>query len=302
MKFLIFADFHYVPDRFKTTGVDGLRMLQKRAEETGCDMIIHAGDFCYANLTPDFVKEYNEFHIPSYNCFGNHDLDTLTLDEGIKAFNMPSDYYYFDMKGYRFIVLNTDYLFDGEKCIPFSHSNYVNYPDSREYLPDHQLKWMEETIDKSPYPCILISHASLERFNGVRNREEVLSIIDNANRKNPGRVLMSINGHHHTDYIRVRNDVIYYDMNSASMYWHGENDYHCFTQEDHEKHWLIGHTVCYNDPLSAVITLEGNTVTIDGTESSYYMGISPKSIGEKEYDIAGRYVTPCIKSAKITVG
>ena len=302
MKFLVFADYHYVPQYFKTLGFEGLRQLQKRAEDNNCDMIIHCGDFCHSKETPDFVKEYNNFHIPSYHCFGNHDLDSCTLEEGVAAFNMPSDYYYFDMKGYRFVVLNTDYLFDGEKCIPFSHANYVNYPDSRETLPDHQLKWMAETFDSSPYPCIIISHAGLERAKGVVNQDKVLDIIDNANKKNPGRVLMSINGHHHVDNIRVRNNVIYFDLNSASMYWHGETSFDYFKPEDYEKHQFVGHTLCYNDPLCAVITLEGNTVNIEGTESSFYMGVDMKKLGMSDLDPAGRKITPSILSSKITVG
>lgn len=302
MKFLVFADYHYVPAWFKTKGIEGLRQIQKRAEDSGCDMIIHAGDFCHSKHTPDFVKEYNDFHIPSYHCFGNHDLDTCTLEEGVKAFNMPSDYYYFDMNGYRFVVLNTDYLFDGEKCIPFSKTNYINYPDSREILPPHELKWLEETLDTSPYPCILISHAGLDRAKGIVNQEEVLDILDNANKKNPGRVLMSINGHHHIDYIHVRNNIIFFDLNSASMFWHGETSYDFFKEEDYKEHMLVGHTLCYNDPLSAVITLEGNTVTIEGMESSFYMDVDMKKLGLSELDPAGRRITPSILSSKITVG
>ena len=302
MKFLVFADYHYVPEWFKTLGFEGLHALQKRAEDTGCDMIIQCGDFCHPKNTPDFLKEYNDFHIPSYSCFGNHDLDTCTLEEGIKAFNMPSDYYFFDMKGYRFVVLNTDYLFDGEKCIPFSKANYINYPDSRETIPPEELSWLEETLNSSPYPCILISHAGLERTKGVTNQDDVLAIIDNANKNNPGRVLMSINGHHHVDNIRVRNNVIYFDLNSASMFWHGETSFDYFKREDYEKHMLVGHTLCYNDPLSAVITLEGNKVTIEGMESSFYMDVDMKKIGLSEFDPAGRKITPSILSSKITVG
>jgi hypothetical protein len=35
MKFLIFADYHYVPQYFKTKGFEGLRQIQKRAEGIG---------------------------------------------------------------------------------------------------------------------------------------------------------------------------------------------------------------------------------------------------------------------------
>ena len=35
MKFLVFSDFHYYPNRYMNPGFEGLRKLQKAAEETG---------------------------------------------------------------------------------------------------------------------------------------------------------------------------------------------------------------------------------------------------------------------------
>ena len=302
MKFLLFSDYHYTPRYYRTLGLEGIRIMQKHAEEAGCDMMIHCGDFTSPTEYPDFVKAYNDFHIPSYHCFGNHDMDECSMEEAMRAYNMPNDYYHFDMGGYRFIVTNTSYFHDGEKFQPYSNKNYMNYPDTRETMPPEQLNWLKETIESSPYPCILFSHASFERCNGLVNYREVQDIIDNANKKKHHSVLMSINGHHHRDFIRVRNNVIYYDMNSASMDWTGGVPHNGYPQEACGDYELMQNTICFNDPLHAIITLEGSTVTIEGMESSMLLGITRESLGLPIYDPSGRPVTPSVTSEKITLG
>lgn len=302
MKFLLFADLHYMPKYYKTFGWDALRTFWKRAEETGCDMIIHAGDFCHPTETPDFVKAYNDFHIPSYHCLGNHDTDHCSLEEAIKLYNMPNDYYYFDMGGYRFIVTDTSYFFDGEKYVPYANENYYDYPKTRETMPPEEIEWLKQTIDESKFPCIIISHASFERCNGLKNRDAVREVIDNANKKKPHSVLMCINGHHHRENIRLLNNVIYYEMNGASYDWIGATPHDSYPEEETKNYDYMRHTICFNDPLHAIITLEGTTVTIEGMESSMYLGVTRKTLGLPEYDAAGRAVTASVTSEKITIG
>ena len=60
MKFLMFSDLHYNPGWLPGASWDTLKTFQKRAEEDGCDFIIHAGDFCHkANQITDFLKAYD---------------------------------------------------------------------------------------------------------------------------------------------------------------------------------------------------------------------------------------------------
>ena len=55
--------------------------------------------------------------------------------------------------------------------------------------------------------------------------------------------------------------------------------------------------------IHAVITLEGTTITIDGMESSMFMGINREHTeGNPIYDKAARPVVPKVQSAKITLG
>lgn len=300
MKFLLFSDLHYAPGVFRSLEWEALRTFQRRAEENGCDMILHCGDFTYPEKHRDFVEAYNSFHIPSYHCFGNHDMDGCTMEEARDIYKMPADYYFFDMGGYRFIITNTSYFVKDGEPVPYSNANYFAYPETRETLPPAQLAWLEETVSTSPYPCIIASHSSYERIDGVKNRQAVLDIINAANRRKKHSVLMCINGHHHRDNFRILDGVLYFDVNSASYDWI-ENTHNLYPAEECEKCKCLNHTVCYNDALSAVVTLEGTTVTVDGCESSMYLGINREQAGARIYDCMGRAVTPRIQSVKITL-
>lgn len=306
MKFLVFADYHFWPDEYKGFGTEGVKIMQKAAEEAGCDMIIHAGDFCHGTEdSKEIVELYNNFHIPSYHCLGNHEMDHCSTEETLAAYKMPNDYYYFDMGGYRFVVTNTSYFVDENgEFQRYSNMNYFNYAKTRETLPPEEIEWIRETIDSSPYPCILVSHSSFEReVKSVINRKQVLKIIDDANKKKKHSVLMCINGHHHTDHLRILNSVLYFDVNSTCMQWLGSQTppHNMFPEEDYKKHRAMGKTLYTNDPLFAIITLEGTTVTIEGRESTMYCGITRETLGMPMYCPSFRERKPVISSAKITL-
>jgi len=302
MKFSIFSDLHYCPGLYKGGTLNSIRYIQKRAEESGSEFIIHAGDFCHGpSLVPEAVELYNNFHIPSYHALGNHDSDKTSYEETLKIYGMSDGYYYFDKRSYRFIVCNPNYYCLGDKYIAYSLGNYFKYDAERDYMPPEQLSWLKETIDSSPYPCILISHESFHReADGVKNQKEVRKIINEANRRKPHSVLLCINGHDHVDFIRILDQVCYFELNSTS--YHALPKSHNLYPEALCKEYRGARsTIIYNDPVHAVITLEGNTITIEGMESTFYMDIDREMTGNTICDGGGRYSTPCVQSAKITL-
>lgn len=301
MKFLLFSDLHHYPGVFMGGTWDHLREIQRRAEEENCEFLIHAGDFCHGpTLVPDYVKAYNDFHIPSYHCLGNHDSDKTSYEETLKYYNMPNGYYFFDQSGYRMIVLNPNYYYvDGEYHV-YSLGNYYKHGAYRDFMPPEELAWLEETIASSPYPCVLISHESFERANGVQNREEVLKIIREANERRPHSVLMCVNGHYHRDFLRILEGVLYFDVNSVVYDW-VENEHTCYPEELCRDISLLNHTVVYDDPLYAVVTIEGTNIRIEGRSSTMFMGVTREMTGNVPFDKAGRPVTPTIQSANITL-
>ena len=89
MKFLVFSDFHYEPPRFLCSGVEGIRLMQKRAEEEGCDFIIQAGDFCHSAAdVPELLEAYKDTPIPTYHVLGNHDAEFTSYEETVKLYGI----------------------------------------------------------------------------------------------------------------------------------------------------------------------------------------------------------------------
>ena len=127
VKFSAFADLHHTRE-FKVDAPQRLAQIQARAVKENVDFIIHLGDLCHRpEKSKDFLDQYNDFSIPSYHVLGNHDSDHTPLAEVVKLFKMPAEYYYFDKKGFRFIVLNSNYYRYEGRDIAYSMGYYYKF-------------------------------------------------------------------------------------------------------------------------------------------------------------------------------
>ena len=303
MKFLLFADFHHSASLFMGGTHEDLALFHKRAEENGCEMLIHAGDFCHGtDFSTDIINEYNDFHIPSYHCLGNHDSDFTPLDKVLAAYKMENCYYFFDRGGYRFIVYDTNYIKEEDgSYVHFDMRNYGPKPSSMLYfMPPEEIAWLKDAIETSEYPCVLIGHESLERMDSIKNRQEILDIINAANKKKAHSVILCINGHHHRDRVTVMDNVCYVDMNSVSFDW-VDKKHELFPKELNESIKYMKNTVVYDEPLHAIVTLEGNRIRMEGMESRMFMGITGEMTGNPKYDRMGREAIPYVSSFDITL-
>ena len=285
VRFSVFSDLHHY-DIWCGDTEERLDAILQRAKEKQSDFIIHLGDLCHwPTRETAFLKKYNSFEIPTYHVLDNHDMDHTNLEDVVAAYGMPAEYYFFDKNGFRFIVLNANYLrIDGED-IPYSAGNYGHLPQYRNHVSQEQIKWLEETIMSSPYPVVVFSHGSLsledyQTGDGLKNREDIMNIFRKAH-KNGKRVLMCLNGHMHVDYMRIYEHVCYLDINSATMYW-VPAEHHMFPKEFHEAHRGAKSIAIYNDPIHAIITLsEDGTIEVEGMESDWFCGITPHMITGK---------------------
>ena len=75
-----------------------------------------------------------------------------------------------------------------------------------------------------------------------------------------------------------------------------------FPKELMDKYSLIQHSIIWNDPLSAVVTVtEDGNIKIEGAKSDYFMGINHETLGIKNVDPDGRICTASIESANIKI-
>ena len=326
VKFCVFADIHYRPGPrgFPHSTKEWLGRVLARAERENCDFVIHCGDFCHNPAADkDYVDYYNNFKLPTYHTIGNHDDDGCSHDETLKAYGIKSGHYFFDRNGFRFIVIDANHVrwADG-RLEHYSNGNYYKknkvpelkkfYDQGKEDVigivdPD-QLEWLKRTIDESPFPCVCFSHQSFERLAGnpCNSGVEVRAIFNAANAKSPGKVRLAINGHHHCDNLRMLEQVLYFDLNSASFQWMGTKHSHknypdsffaANGQEPRAVPWLS-----WDDPINAVVTLTvDGGIKIEGMRSKFSCGVTPKMCKNFFLDSCGRETVPYVQSVDMTL-
>ena len=280
LKFLALTDLHHEPKVFPHNAPAFLDTILQRAVDSQAAFVIQLGDFLHTpaeNIT--LADTYADFPLPTYNVFGNHDTDQEDLDYILNMYRLERSYYHFDRDGYRFIILDPNYA-EVEGVL----THYAPAPQAglRNHhlgeIPQEQLAWLEETIAESPYPCILCSHQSIERSDGIRNRDAVWKIICAANRRKPRSVILCINGHYHCDHCTIVNGVCCLDLNSTSYYWCDVTNT-LYPQEIYDQFPLAAHCLYYRDPISAVLTLEGtDTIRIEGAKGEYITPVSREEL------------------------
>jgi len=277
LTFLAFTDLHHAPQFFAHDAVSHLNTIMKRATEAKASFAVQLGDFLHMpEQNRALADTYNDAAIPVYNVFGNHDTDQEDYRYILDMYRLKSGYYSFDRDGYRFIVLDPNYsTIDGR---------ITHYCPGQErdhnlgQIPQDQLEWIERTVAQSPHPCVFFSHQSLERTDGIRNRDDVWRIICKENRKNQHKVILCVNGHYHCDYCSFVNSVCCLDLNSSSYYW-TDPENSLYPDYIYMNHPLSSHCLYYRDPLSALITLRGtNSIAVSGTSSEYSYPVTDKEI------------------------
>lgn len=304
LTFSLFADIHYAPHELPHDSREWLERILDRALKEKAEFVIHLGDFTHhRHNTGDYVKAYNDFSIPTYHVIGNHDTDGRSYKELLGDYQMKNGYYFFDRKGFRFVVLDANYFKRDKQYVHYIKGNYgwAVKQGAGPVIPPDQIEWLKDVLDKSPYPCILMSHQSIEREgDGLINYLQVRDIINNANKKHPGRVPLVMNGHYHTDYVRILDGVVYFDVNSANYYWVDKK--HNLYPKEFEKNFIYAkNTIAYNDPISAIVTLWPNgRIRVKGQNSTLYKGVTRKMTGNGRFDMMGREATARIQSFDLT--
>ncbi len=329
LTFTLFSDFHYKENMY-TVSIADLRSILERADSSNSAFIMSGGDFCndFAG-SPELTNTYLNYIkadgsvLTAYNIYGNHELETtgnsmenvtptLTNDENViwgtadGSFDSNIGYYYFENNGFRIVCTDTNYSLNSsgewEHNLPASYGAASGNTKANS-LGDVQLAWLEEVLTdaaKKGIPCIVMSH---DGFSGKfatssSDAETVREIYAKVNAIKAGTVIMSINGHHHTNHQGYNDGVFYFDMNTTrNGYWYNNSssvkhysadDTYMYEEYDDEGNLIDTYektindlyqsknTYFFADPVSAVVTVdEFGTITIDGTQSSWMYDVVP---------------------------
>lgn len=336
VKFLVFADLHYKKRMYAVT-VEHLQKILARAEREQCDLILHAGDLCndYGG-SPELLSPLLRASLPMLGVYGNHELESRgnsmenvtpkltnrgdSVCWGSASGRMEADkvgYYYYDSHGFRFVCTDTNYSLmpDG---VTYQHNTAGSWgkPDENtasDSLGREQLAWLERVLTDAAQRslrCIVVSHASFVdwgTWGPSADAEAVRRIYRKVNGIRAGTVMMSINGHYHTDHAMLFEDVVYLDVNAALVgWWQGEkfdpygdgNDKetpYTFPFSDYDGEGNVTgkesiplaslrmgrQSLFFEEPLSAVVTaFEDGRIEIQGSQTRWNFGICNTSLAE----------------------
>ena len=165
---------------------------------------------------------YDNFIGTRYYSFGNHDTDKMSKATFIANTTMISKYYYFDVNGIRFIVLDATFLSDSDSA-DFDTGNQDPANHLTDYVPPTERTWLASTLSSATGKVIVFCHQSLHSDTdplSVNNASIVRGIIETY-----GNVLAVITGHEHINLKTVINTIPYYSMNAMTAGAYPANAY-----------------------------------------------------------------------------
>lgn len=186
------------------------------------EYVIHLGDFIDGKFKNfDVVNPiYNQLDAPKFHVLGNHDF--AVKDEKKKdvpqKMGLPSRYYDFRIKGWRFIVLDGNdisfhaYPKDSDKFMEASKyyaEHKINSPKWNGAIGLTQLIWLKGVLEKASRnkeKVILYCHFPVfpENIHNLWNASEITSLIEDY-----PNVKAYINGHNHGGNYGVEKGVHY---------------------------------------------------------------------------------------------
>ena len=161
------ADCQYceAPDRGKrkySASKEKLHQCVEHFNKEDLSFVIHLGDFIDRNFSSfdEILPIYNSLHAPGYHVLGNHDFEVADEYKELvpKKLGMPSKYYDFKIKNWRFICLDgNDLSFiaypKGSQRYQESEKYYrekkIRSPKWNGGVGAEQLNWLRKTLERA---------------------------------------------------------------------------------------------------------------------------------------------------------
>jgi len=213
--FGVIADCQYCSDpgsgvRKYAASEQKLKQCVDHFNSMDLEYVVHLGDFIDRDIKSfDVVAPiYNQLKMPKYHVLGNHDFSVADGEKKNipQLLGIPSNYYDFSVKGWRFIVLDgNDISFHAypENSLQFKaaekyyEENNIQTPKWNGAVGDKQLNWLEgvlEEASKRGEKVVLYCHFPIfpENVHNLWNAQQIAELIENYS-----CVKAYINGHNH---------------------------------------------------------------------------------------------------------
>lgn len=303
VKILFFSDIHYtgiMPD-----APERLKEIIAAAKREEADGIVCLGDTAWSKPEyQDIGDLWNGIGMPHYMVLGNHDMDRNSKAEVTAFYDMPSNYYAFDVKGLHFAALDTNYMqrrdAAGGAMEDYDHANYAG--QITDCVPAQEMEWLERDLAGTDKPVVLLSHAPL-----CKNQDEVHyckqyrqlheRILKHNECAGYKQVFLCCHGHSHVDSYYNWEGIHHLGINSASNLWlgteyEGLGDNAVFSAADMEKNDCLRYVAPYRDAVYALITFDLSRQMVYVKErNSEFVGKSPVERGHSGY-VCGSFAVP----------
>ena len=229
-RFALATDSHYaikedLENKCYSDAALKMEEFVKTVNQLDCDFAIHLGDFKDEDPAPDeestlgylrkMEAEFSKFEGPRFHCLGNHDLDSITKQQFLghvenSGIDKASGHFFFDLNSIRFLVLDANYDETGK-----DHFFREGGDWQKPHIPKKQMEWLRDTLEESPFPCVVFIHHPLYAYvkndhsYHVVNHLEVRSALESS-----GNVLAVFNGHMHEEMFQKLNGIPYLAMKS----------------------------------------------------------------------------------------
>jgi len=221
------ADCQYceVPDRGQRKYSASKEKLQQCVEhfnKEDLSFVIHLGDFIDRNFSSfdEILPIYNSLEAPGYHVLGNHDFEVADEYKELvpKKLGMPSKYYDFKIKNWRFICLDgNDLSFiaypKGSQRYQESEKYYrekkIRSPKWNGGVGAEQLNWLRKTLERaedSEEKVALFCHFPVypPDPHNLWNAKEVIALLEEFS-----CVKAYINGHNHKGKYGIKSGIHY---------------------------------------------------------------------------------------------
>lgn len=190
------------------------------------DFTAHLGDFIDrdAESFGDIIPVYDEARRRRFHVLGNHDFP-LPSDEVVKLLNMPNQYYQFERRGFRFVVLDANdiplyanpegsdkHTQAQAELAALKASGAVNAQSWSGAVGAEQMAWLHRVLaraERRREKVIVLSHMPVypKNSHNLWNDDALVGVLESYE-----NVVAYLNGHNHAGNYGEKNGIHYVNL------------------------------------------------------------------------------------------